>query len=334
MEKTTLKEVIKSLEKKYGEGAVLKCTDNSRKKIDVISTRSVSLDHATGIGGIPVGRIIEIYGPESSGKTTLSLTIVSEAQKKGIQCAYIDAEHALDLEYSKNLGVDIKKMYLSQPSSGEEALDIVENLVLSGEIGLIVIDSVAALTPQAEIDGEMGKMHIGLQARLMSQALRKLTAISAKSKTTIIFINQIRMKIGIAYGNPEVTSGGTALKFYCSMRIEIRRSTKLSKDDVIIGNRTNVKIVKNKLAAPFRTTEFDIYYNKGISIESDVINTGLNEEILTKDGNSIFFKDIRLGKSLESSREYLEKNKEILEKILTEIKQKYDNIKQNSEAVK
>lgn len=325
MEKTSLKEIIKSLEKKYGEGAVIKCSDERKTNIETISTRSISLDDALGIGGIPRGRVIEIYGPESSGKTTLSLTILAEAQKIGIQCAFIDAEHALDLDYSRNLGVDTKKMYLSQPSSGEEALDVVENLVCSGEIGLIVIDSVAALTPQAEIEGEMGKQFIGLQARMMSQALRKLTAISAKSKTTIIFINQIRMKIGIAYGNPETTPGGVALKFSSSVRIEIRRAAKLKKDgkddnEEVVGNRTVVKVVKNKLAAPFKTTTFDIYYGKGISVEADVIRFGLEKDILKKEGTSIFFKEEKLGRSLESARLFLEENKEVLDRIISAIK--------------
>lgn len=329
---STLSEAIKLLEKKYGEGTVQKCYEPTSKKIDSISTRSISLDLATGIDGIPRGRIIELYGPESSGKTTLALTIIAEAQKKNIDCAYIDAEHSLDLSYSRNLGVNLKKLYLSQPDSGEQALDIVETLVRTGKLGVIVIDSVAALTPQAEIDGDMGKQHIGLQARLMSQALRKLTAISAKNNVTIIFINQIRMKIGIAYGNPETTSGGTALKYYCSMRIEIRRSTKLKKGEEFIGNRANVKIVKNKLSAPFKTTILDIYYNKGISTETDAINTAIQYDILTKKGNSLFYGEEKLGRSLETAREYLEQKQDKLTEIINKIKEKHANPRPSEES--
>jgi len=335
MENLPLKDVIKSLEKKYGEGTLIKCDSNKKVNIETITTRSISLDDALGIGGIPVGRIIEIYGPESSGKTTLCLTIVAEAQKMKKQCAYIDAEHSLDLDYAKNLGVNLKELYLSQPNSGEQALETVEQLVRTNEIGVIVVDSVAALTPQAEIDGEMGKQHIGLQARLMSQALRKLTAIAAQTKTTIIFINQIRMKIGVIYGSPEVTTGGTALKYYCSMRIEIRRAAKLKKgnegSEEIVGNRTVVKVVKNKLAAPFKTTTFDIYYNKGISIASDVISFGLIKKILRKEGTSIYFGEEKLGRSAERAREYLEENKPTLEKIIFAIKNKTADINDTSD---
>lgn len=262
----------------------------------------------------------------NSGKTTLCLTIIAEAQKAGKQCAYIDAEHSLDTKYAENIGVDVSKMYLCQPEYGEQALDVLENLVKTSEIGVIVVDSVAALTPKAEIDGEMGKMQIGLQARLMSQAMRKLAAITHKTNSTILFINQIRMKIGQSYGNPETTPGGSALKYYSSVRIEIRRAAKLSKDfgdgEEAVGNRTKVKIVKNKVAAPFKTTEIDIFFNKGISLENDVINFGLKRKILQKEGNSIFFKKEKLGRSVEATRLFLENNKEKLEEILKDIKTK------------
>lgn len=322
MEKESLANIIKELEKKYGEGTIIKFTDKNKVDIEVIPTGSISLDDALGIGGIPRGRIVEIYGPESSGKTTLALSIISQAQKKGILCAYIDAEHSLDHEYSSNIGVNLSKMYISQPNSGEQALDIVEGFVKSGEVGLIVVDSVAALVPQAEIDGTMGQAHIGLQARLMSQALRKLTAITAQTKTTIIFINQIRMMIGIKWGNPETTPGGVALKYYTSIRIEIRRAAKLKKGEEIIGNRTKVKIAKNKLAAPFKTTEFDIMFNKGISIEGDVINFGTLKDVIKKDGMSILFGDVKLGKGFEASKLFLEENPKILEDIIKKIKEK------------
>ena len=318
-----LKTVIKNLEKKYGKGTVMTLDSDHIIKIDTIPTGSISLDYCLGIGGIPRGRIIEIYGPESSGKTTLALSIVAQAQKKGLTCAFVDAEHSLDPEYAKNIGIDLKKMYISQPDSGEQALDIVENFVKSGEISLIVIDSVAALTPQAEIDGEMGHMFIGLQARLMSQALRKLTAITARSKTSIIFVNQIRMNIGIKWGNPETTPGGIALKFYTSVRIEIRRAAKLTKKDIIIGCRAKVKVAKNKLAAPFKITELDIIFSKGISLETDAINFGLKQEVLKREGTSIIYKDKKIGRGVDSAKEYLEKEPEVLKNILNDIKKTY-----------
>ena len=328
MGKEGLANIIKELEKKYGEGTVMKFTDRKTIDIETISTGSISLDYALGIGGIPRGRIIEIFGPESSGKTTLALSIIAQAQKKGIQCGFVDAEHSLDPDYSKNIGVDLSKMLISQPNSGEQALDIVEGFVKSGEVGLIVIDSVAALTPQAEIEGVMGQMHIGLQARLMSQALRKLTALASKTKTTIIFINQIRMMIGVKWGNPETTSGGTALKFYSSQRIEIRRAAKLKKVEEIIGNRVKVKIAKNKLAAPFKTTEFDIIFNKGISYESDVLNYGLKKEVIQKEGITLLFEKEKLGRGLENAKVFLENHPEIVEKIVKIIKEKHEtNIK-------
>lgn len=322
MERESLANIIKNLEKKYGEGTVMKFTDRRTTDIETIPTGSISLDYALGIGGIPRGRIIEIFGPESSGKTTLALSIIAQAQKKGIQCAFIDAEHSLDPDYSKNIGVDLSKMLISQPNSGEQALDIVENFVKSGEIGLIVVDSVAALTPQAEIDGVMGQAHIGLLARLMSQALRKLTAIAAQTKTTIIFVNQIRMAIGVKWGNPEVSTGGVALKFYTSQRIEIRRAAKLKKEEEIIGNRVKVKVAKNKLASPFKTTEFDIIFNKGISLESDVLNFGIKKEVIKKEGIVLMFGKEKLGRGLESAKIFLESKPEMVKEIIKAIKEK------------
>lgn len=322
MKKNSLSNIIKELEKKYDKGIILKFTNKRTIDIETISTGSISLDHALGIRGIPRGRIIEIFGPESSGKTTLALSIIAQAQKKNILCAFVDAEHSLDPDYSKNIGVDLSKLYISQPSSGEQALDVVEGFVRSGEIGLIVIDSVAALTPQAEIDGTMGQHHIGLQARLMSQALRKLTALAARTKTTIIFVNQIRMRIGVRWGNPETTPGGVALKFYTSVRIEIRRAAKLKKDEVFIGNRTKVKIAKNKLAAPFRTAEFDIIFNEGICFESDVLNFGLKTDVIKKKGITLFFNDKKLGSGLSRAKTFLKSNPKVVENIVKAINEK------------
>src|SRR3989339_760999 len=276
---------IKEIQQKYGEGAIMKLGEARRMDVDVIPTGSFGLDLALGVGGVPRGRVVEIFGPESSGKTMLSLHIVREAQKRGGLCAFVDAEHALDPEYAKRIGVKIDDLLISQPDTGEQALEIVESLVKSGAVDLIVIDSVAALTPRAEIEGEMGQQHMGLQARLMSHALRKLTAIGAKSKTAIIFINQIRMQIGIVWGNPETTPGGKALKFYSSVRIDLRRSAQIKKGEEIVGNRHKAKVVKNKVAAPFKTAEFDIFYNEGISYDADVVAAGLKYEVLSKAGS-------------------------------------------------
>jgi len=308
------------MEDKHGKGIIMKLDGTIKVNIDVIPTGSICLNYALGVGGIPRGRVIEIFGPESSGKTTLALHIVAEAQKQGLTCAFIDAEHALDIEYAKKLGVSITDLYISQPGSGEQALDIVENFVKSNEVGLIVVDSVAALTPQAEIDGDMGAHHIGLQARLMSQALRKLTAITSTAKTTILFINQIRINIGQKWGNPETTTGGKALHFYSSMRIEVRRAAKLVKNDIVIGNRVKVKVAKNKLAAPFKTTEFDIMYDEGISKTTDILNFGLTHNIITKSGNTLLFNDEKIAVGLERAKKALKDKPELLEKIINECK--------------
>ena len=281
----------------------------------MIPTGSISIDLALGVGGVPRGRVIEIYGGESTGKTTLALHILAEAQKKGGVGAFVDAEHALDPDYAKKIGVNIDELLISQPDSGEQALQIVETLVRSGEVDVIVVDSVAALTPQAEIAGEMGEFQIGLQARLMSSALRKLSGIIAKTKTIVIFLNQTRMKIGIMFGNPETTPGGLALKFYSSVRIELRRIGQIKHGDEIIGNRVKAKIVKNKVAAPFKTTEFDIYYNEGISYVSDILNTAIKDEKVKKSGSWLQYGDVKLGQGTESARNFLKENPEILEKI-------------------
>ncbi|MBI2023821.1 recombinase RecA [Candidatus Giovannonibacteria bacterium] len=320
--KSGVEAALKEIQAKYGEGAIMKLGDTPKVDIDVIPTGSLSLDLALGVGGVPRGRIIEVYGPESSGKTTLALHIVSEAQKKGGLCAYVDAEHAMDPEYAKKIGVKINDLLISQPDTGEQALEIVESLVRSGSIDVVVVDSVAALTPQAEIEGEMGQAHVGLQARLMSQALRKLTAIIAKSKTIVIFINQIRMKIGVMFGNPETTTGGNALKFYSSVRIEIRRAAQLKRGEDIIGNRANIKITKNKVAPPFRKAELDIMYNEGISYEGDLINLGLKYELIKKSGASLSFGDTRLGQGFENAKEFLRQNSKIANDLAKSIKEK------------
>lgn len=320
--KSGVESALREIQAKYGDGAIMKLGEARKVDVDVIPTGSLSVDMALGVGGVPRGRIIEVYGPESSGKTTLALHIVSNAQKAGGLCAYVDAEHALDPEYAKKIGVKINDLLISQPDTGEQALEIVESLVRSGSIDVIVVDSVAALTPQAEIEGDMGQSHMGLQARLMSQALRKLTAIIAKSKTVVIFINQIRMKIGVVFGNPETTTGGNALKFYASVRIEIRRAAQLKKGEDIIGNRTTVKIVKNKVAPPFRRAEFDIMYNEGISYEGDLINLGIKYEIIKKAGASLSFDSVKLGQGFENAKEFLRQNPKIAADLIKNIKEK------------
>lgn len=311
---------IKEIQEKYGDGSIMKLGDAKKVDVDVIPTGSISLDLALGVGGIPRGRIIEIYGPESSGKTTVCLHVVAEIQKTNGVAAYVDAEHALDPEYAKKIGVKINDLLISQPDTGEQALEIVETLVRSGGVDLIVIDSVAALTPRAEIEGEMDQQHMGLQARLMSHALRKLTAIVAKSNTTVMFVNQIRHKIGVMFGNPETTTGGLALKFYSSVRLEIRRAAQIQSGEKIIGNRVKVKVVKNKVAAPFRTAEFDILYNEGISRLGDLINTGVTLGVVTKAGSWYNYGEQKLGQGLEGSRQYLKENPKLEKDILGAVK--------------
>ncbi len=325
-----LDDTLKAIQTKFGEGSIMKLGDTPKVNINTIPTGSIGLDMALGVGGIPRGRIIEIFGPESSGKTTLSLHIVAEAQKLGGVCAYIDAEHAMDPDYTKKLGVNINDLLISQPDNGEQALEIVESLVRTGKIDVIVIDSVAALTPKDEIEGDMGAYHVGKQARLMSQALRKLTAIVARSKTCVIFINQIRMQIGVMFGNPETTPGGKALKFYTSVRLDIRKIAQIKKGEEVVGSRTRVKIVKNKVAAPFKQTEFDIIYNEGISKEGEIIALGEKFKIIEKTGNSYFYmsdgeakEKIKLGVGYDSTRTFLKENKKISTEILKEIRKKF-----------
>jgi recombination protein RecA len=306
---------IEQIRGRFGEGAIMKFGDVPNTNVDAISTGCLSLDMATGVGGVPRGRVIEVYGPESSGKTTLAQHIVAEVQKLGGIAAFVDAEHALDPEYATKIGVNIKEMLLSQPDSGEQALEIVETLVRSNAVDVIVVDSVAALVPQKEIEGEMGDQHMGLQARLMSQALRKLTAIIAKTNTVVIFINQIRNKIGVFFGNPETTTGGNALKFYCSMRIEVRRAAQIKQGEKIIGNRVKVKIVKNKVAAPFRTCEFDIMYNEGISVAGDLVDLGVEYNVIKKNGNSYSFGEVKLGTGREVAKKAIKDDKKMQAEI-------------------
>ncbi len=310
-----MEEAIEEIKQRFGDGAIMKLKEVRPVDVDVIPTGALSLDMALGVGGIPRGRVIEIYGPEMSGKTTLALHILAEAQKKGGVGAFVDAEHALDPDYARRIGVNIDDLLISQPDSGEQALQIVETLVRSGEVDVIVIDSVAALTPKAEIEGEMGDFQIGLQARLMSQAMRKLSGIVAKTKTVVIFLNQTRMKIGVMFGNPETTSGGLALKFYASVRIDLRRIGQIKHGDEIVGNRVKAKIVKNKVAAPFKITEFDIYYNEGISYLTDLLNTGLKLGPVKKSGSWLQFEEIKLGQGIEGAKAFLKEKPEIVKKI-------------------
>ncbi|MEK7213665.1 MAG: recombinase RecA [Patescibacteria group bacterium] len=318
----SISSTLDAIRSKYGDESIMKLGDKPRVGVNAIPTGSIGLDAALGVGGMPRGRIIEIFGPESSGKTTLSLHVIAEAQKLGGICAFIDAEHALDPEYSKRLGVKTDELLISQPESGEQALGIVESLVHSGKMDVIVIDSVAALTPKDEIEGDMGAYHVGKQARLMSQALRKLTSIVAKSKTVVIFINQIRMQIGVMFGNPETTPGGKALKFYTSVRLDIRRIAQIKKGEEVMGGRVRVKVVKNKVAAPFRQTEFDLMYNEGISQEGEIIALGEKMNIVEKTGNSYTHGEIKLGRGYDATRQFLKENKEIREEILTKIRTK------------
>lgn len=319
-----ISDAIDSIRTKFGEEAIMKLGDKPKVNVNAIPTGSIGLDWALGIGGFPRGRIIEIFGPESSGKTTLALHAVAEAQKAGGICAFIDAEHAMDPEYAKRLGVEINDLLISQPDTGEQALEIVEGLIRTGKMDVIVIDSVAALTPKAEIEGDMGAHHVGTQARLMSQALRKLTAIVAKSKTVVIFINQIRMQIGVMFGNPETTPGGKALKFYSSVRLDIRRIAQIKKGEEIMGGRVRVKVVKNKVAAPFKQTEFDLMYNEGISQEGEIIALGEKMCIIEKSGASYSFGSIKMGRGYDATRQFLKENTETRAEILEKIKSKFN----------
>lgn len=313
---------LDQIKDKFGDGSIMKLSDTKTLDIAVVPTGSISLDLALGVGGIPKGRVIEVYGPESSGKTTLTLHMVAEVQKRGGLAAFIDAEHALDPEYAKRIGVKLEDLLISQPDNGEQALDICETLVRSNALDLIVIDSVAALTPRNEIEGEMGDSHMGLQARLMSQALRKLTAIISKTQTTVIFINQIRMKIGVMFGNPETTTGGNALKFYSSLRLEVRRTAQIKAGDKIVGNRVKVKIVKNKVAPPFKTAEFDIMYNEGISMAGDLLDTGVLLAAIEKSGNTFLFGDVKLGVGRENSKTFLKENSKVMAELDKAIREK------------
>ena len=320
-------ETIKSIQARFGEESIIKLGDKPRVNIGAISTGSIGLDIALGIGGVPRGRIIEIYGPESSGKTTLALHIIAQAQKNGGICAFVDAEHALDPEYSKKIGVKIDQLLISQPDYGEQALEITESLVRSGKVDVIVVDSVAALTPKDEIEGDVGAHHVGKQARLMSQALRKMTALTAKSKTIVIFINQIRMQIGVMFGNPETTTGGKALKFYSSVRLDIRRIAQIKKGDDVVGGRVRVKVVKNKVAPPFKMAEFDVLYNEGIAPEGELLALGEKYEIVKKSGASYTYlpvedgkEEIKLGRGYDTARTFLKENPKLKKEILSRIK--------------
>ncbi len=318
-----IESTIRDIQTKYGEGAIMKLGDRPKVGVGSVPTGSLGLDYALGVGGLPQGRIIEIFGPESSGKTTLTLHVIAEAQKKGGVCAFIDAEHALDPEYAKKLGVNINELLISQPDTGEQALEITESLVRSGKIDVVVIDSVAALTPKDEIEGEMGAHHVGKQARLMSQALRKLTAITSKSKTVVIFINQIRMQIGVMFGNPETTPGGKALKFYTSVRIDIRKIASIKKGEEVVGARTRVKVVKNKVAAPFKMTEFDIIYNEGISREGEIIALGEKFGLMTKSGTSYSYGETKLGRGYDATRTFLKENQKIANELVKKIEKSF-----------
>jgi recombination protein RecA len=317
-----LKIAIDQIEKQHGKGAVMRLGEGPIQHVEVISTGSISLDAALGIGGIPRGRVTEIFGPESSGKTTLCLHIIAEAQRAGGICAFIDAEHAMDVYYAKKLGVDTNNLLLSQPEFGEQALEIVETLVRSGALDVIVIDSVAALTPRAEIEGEMGDPSMGVQARLMSQALRKLTSAISKSKTSVIFTNQLRMKIGVMFGNPETTTGGNALKFYASVRLDVRRIEAIKDGTSIVGNRTRVKVVKNKVAPPFREAQFDILYNEGISRIGDLIDTAVEHNVIVKAGSWFSYKEDRIGQGRDAVKKYLQESEKTAKEIDVEMRKR------------
>ena len=319
-----IENAMSQIEKQFGKGSIMKLGEHSTLNVDSISTGCLDLDIALGIGGVPRGRIIEIYGPESSGKTTVALHVAAEAQKLGGAVAFVDAEHALDPSYARNLGVDTENLIVSQPDTGEQGLEIAEALVRSGAIDVLVVDSVAALVPRAEIEGEMGDSHVGLQARLMSQALRKLTGTINKSKCVVIFINQLREKVGIMFGNPETTTGGRALKFYSSIRMDVRRIDSIKQGDEIVGNRTRVKIMKNKVAPPFKQAEFDIMYNEGISRTGNIVDVGVKENIVQKSGAWFSYGDIRLGQGRENAKQYLKENPEVALEIENKIRAKHE----------
>lgn len=328
--KKALEVAMSQIEKQFGKGSIMKLGEFTAMNIEAIPTGALSLDIALGIGGVPRGRIIEIYGPESSGKTTLALHIISEAQKMNGEVAFIDAEHALDPVYAKNLGVDIDSLIVSQPDTGEQALEIAEALIRSGALDVIVVDSVAALVPKAEIDGDMGDSHIGLQARLMSQALRKLAGAVNKSKTVIIFINQLREKVGVMFGNPETTPGGRALKFYASVRLDIRKIETIKQDGEVVGNRARVKIVKNKVAPPFREAEFDIIYGKGISKEGNILDIAVSLDIIEKSGSWFSYNGNRLGQGRENVKQYLRENPEVMKEVEEKIRENFEQAFENS----
>jgi len=312
-------EAITQIKERFGEGSIMKLKEAKRMEVETIPTGCISLDIALGVGGVPRGRVIEIFGPEAAGKTTLALHVIAECQKQGGIAAFVDAEHALDPFYAQKIGVNIDELLISQPDTGEQALEIVETLVRSNGVDVVVVDSVAALTPRAEIEGEMGSQYLGLQARLMSQALRKLAGIVGKTKTVVIFINQIRMKIGVFFGNPETTTGGTALKFYSSVRIEVRKTVQLKSGDQFVGNRIKCKVVKNKVAPPFRSTEFDIMFNEGISLTGDLLDTGTLYKIISKSGNTFSYDTIKLGVGREAARAFLKTNPKLREEIKEKI---------------
>ncbi|HWT75462.1 MAG TPA: recombinase RecA [Mobilitalea sp.] len=319
-----LESALAQIEKQYGKGSIMKLGDtNANMNIETVPTGSISLDIALGLGGVPKGRILEIYGPESSGKTTVALHMVAEVQKRGGIAGFIDAEHALDPVYAKNIGVDIDNLYISQPDNGEQALEITETMVRSGAVDIVIIDSVAALVPKAEIDGEMGDSHVGLQARLMSQALRKLTAVISKSNCIVVFINQLREKVGVMFGNPETTTGGRALKFYASIRLDVRRIESLKQGGDVVGNRTRIKVVKNKIAPPFKEAEFDIMFGKGISKEGDVLDLAADNGIVVKSGAWFAYNDSKIGQGRENAKQYLIDNPEIFAEIETKVRSKF-----------
>ena len=318
-----LESALSQIEKAYGKGSVMKLGDNLHLNVDTVPSGSLGLDLALGVGGVPKGRVVEIYGPESGGKTTVALHMVAEVQKKGGIAGFIDAEHALDPVYAKNIGVDIDNLYISQPDTGEQALEITETMVRSGAVDIVIVDSVAALVPKAEIEGEMGDSHVGLQARLMSQALRKLTAIIGKTNCTVIFINQLREKVGVMFGNPETTTGGRALKYYSSIRLEVRRGEQIKKDGEAVGNRTKIKVVKNKVAPPFRTAEVDIIFGEGISREGDILDLAANEDIVNKSGAWYAYNGEKIGQGRENAKQFLKENPDLMEEISQKVRDKY-----------